>query len=375
MSFTMENDKTVIWLHFHNFHIDLATRLKIDLFPDCVIRSMDQFALYNKQDRNIVIYQFFFNEGSRDPAEDFSWADLVIHYTNEIIVGPWPDHIKRVSSCFKNNNIITLAGGHRNCYDYPRDKAYLDLLTFFSTMADSITIENHTMPSQKEKYFDVLLGTAKPHRVYLLDKIRKHGLEDRCLINMTKDIYKDEYNHDQFNYRSKDMDQYEDPAVIPQTQIPGFGSMETVKGISNGYNLSQHVPNGIYKNCWYSVVAETNPSGSTFFTEKTAKCLLTKRVFVFFGSHGQLAKLRDHGYKTFDPVIDESYDNVEDNVERWNMAFNQMLILFKKDAVSIYNSLETVLEHNYSVINDQKSRLTKLKLWIDKAINDTKLCL
>ena len=156
MSFTMENNKTVIWLHSWIFEIDLAKRLKLDLFPGCVIRTTDQFAHYNKQDRNIVIYGFFFHEGSRDPAEDFSWANLVIHYTNEIIVGPWPDYIKRVSSCLKNKNVITLAGGHRNCYDYPRDKAYLDLLTFFSTMADSITIENRTIPSQKEKYFDVV---------------------------------------------------------------------------------------------------------------------------------------------------------------------------------------------------------------------------
>lgn len=368
MSFTMENEETVIWLHSWIFEIDLAKRLKIDLFPGCVIRTTDQFAHYNKQDRNIVIYQFFFHEGSRDPAEDFSWADLVIHYTNEIIVGPWPDHIKRVSSCFKNNNVITLAGGHRNCYDYPRDKAYPDLLPFFSTMADSITIENHTMPSQKQKYFDVLLGTAKPHRVYLLDKIRKHGLEDRCLINMTKDIYKDEYNHDQFNYRSKDMDQYEDPAVIPQTQIPGFGSMETVRGMSNGYNLSQHVPNKIYQNCWYSVIAETNASESTFFTEKTAKCLMAKRVFVFFGSHGQLAKLREHGFKTFDPVIDESYDNVENDTERWHMAFKQMMMLMEKDPVTIYDSLKSVLSHNHDMIYNQRHRLIRLQSWIKKTI-------
>ena len=369
----MENDKTVVWLYNWIFEVALANRLKIDLFPGCEIRNIDQFATHNKLDRNIVVYPFFFHEGSDDPDEDLSWADMVIHFNNEIIVGPWADYTKRVLSCFKNDKVVTIADGHRDCYDYPRDKAYLDLLTFFSTMADSITMEKTTIPSQKEKYFDVLLGTAKPHRIYLLDKIRKHGLEDRCLINMTKNIYKDEYNHDRFNYRSKDMDQYEDPPVIPQTQIPGFGSMETVKGMSNGYNLSQHVPNGIYQNCWYSVVAETNPSGSTFFTEKTAKCLLAKRVFVFFGSHGQLAKLREHGYKTFDPIIDESYDDVEDDVKRWHMAFNQMLILMKKDAISIYKSLETVLEHNYSLINDQHSRLTKLRLWINKAINNTKI--
>ena len=363
----MENDKTVVWLYNWIFEVALANRLKIDLFPGCEIRNIAQFATHNKLDRNIVVYPFFFHEGSDDLDIDLSWADLVIHYTNEIIVGPWPDYIKRVSSCFKNNNVITLAGGHRNCYDYPRDKAYPDLLTFFSTMADSITIENHTMPSQKEKYFDVLLGTAKPHRVYLLDKIRKHGLEDRCLINMTKDIYKDEYNHDQFNYRSKDMDQYEDPAVIPQTQIPGFGSMETVKGTSNGYNLSQHVPNKIYQNCWYSVIAETNTSGSTFFTEKTAKCLMAKRVFVFFGSHGQLAKLHEHGYKTFGTVIDESYDNIEDSTERWTAGVRQMLKLMEKDPLAVYEKLRSVLEHNQRLILDQTARLKKIKDFINHA--------
>ena len=96
---------------------------------------------------------------------------------------------------------------------------------------------------------------------------------------------------------------------------------------------------------------------------------MAKRVFVFFGSHRQLAKLREHGYKTFDPVIDESYDDVENDVERWDMAFKQMMILMQKDPITVYDSLETVLKHNYGMVYDQSNRLLKLQTWINTSIN------
>jgi len=367
MSSITASKKIIVWQYHWIFELSLAHELKIDLFPDCEVRNPSQFHLYSNNDINIVIYAFFFFEGSSDPKEDFSWADTVIHYCNEIIVGPWKDYKKRITASFNNSKTTTIASGHRNCYDHPEDEAYLDLLHFFNTLTDHCNIEESALPKHKEKQFDVLLGTAKIHRVLILEKLLEHKIEDYCLINMTRDIHDNSYNNSRYNYRSDSMDRYEDPAVITQTQVPGMGSMTAIKGMRNGHNLSQSIPDEIYKNCWYSVVAETNPEFSTFFTEKTAKCLMSKRLFVFFGSKGQLAKLHEHGYKTFGTVIDESYDNIEDPTERWTAGVRQMLKLMEKDPLVVYQELRSVLEHNQRLILDQTARLKKIKDFINHA--------
>ena len=95
---------------------------------------------------------------------------------------------------------------------------------------------------------------------------------------------------------------------------------------------------------------------------------MAKRVFVLFGSRGQLATLREQGYRTFDGVIDESYDLIKDDHARWTAAFEQVLWLMAKDPTEVYNSLDSVLEHNRQLVCDQENRLNNLKKFINNCI-------
>ena len=53
---------------------------------------------------------------------------------------------------------------------------------------------------------------------------------------------------------------------------------------------------------------------------------------------------------TFGDVIDESYDLIEDNFERYQVAFEQVKRLCSMDQVEVYNKIHSVLEHNYNHI-------------------------
>jgi len=82
------------------------------------------------------------------------------------------------------------------------------------------------------------------------------------------------------------------------------------------------------------------------FSEKEAKPIIAKRPFVIFGSKGQLRAFRSLGFKTFDPVIDESYDDIDDKRERWQKVLDSMLTLTNSDHTEVYAKLSAVLEHN-----------------------------
>lgn len=64
-------------------------------------------------------------------------------------------------------------------------------------------------------------------------------------------------------------------------------------------------------------VFDTDASGGAFLTEKTFKPIKYAHPFVIAGPCGSLEALRRSGYKVFDGIIDNSYDLIADNTERW----------------------------------------------------------
>jgi hypothetical protein len=74
-------------------------------------------------------------------------------------------------------------------------------------------------------------------------------------------------------------------------------------------------------NSYCNIVMETHfdadQSGGTFLTEKTFKPIKHGQMFFIAGPAGSLQALRNLGYKTFDSVLDNSYDLITNNTQRW----------------------------------------------------------
>jgi hypothetical protein len=77
------------------------------------------------------------------------------------------------------------------------------------------------------------------------------------------------------------------------------------------------MPYEMYRRTNYTVICETLGTADTFFfSEKTTKPLLGRRLFVMFGAVGFLKNLRRLGFETFGRVINEHYDTIENPKER-----------------------------------------------------------
>jgi hypothetical protein len=76
-----------------------------------------------------------------------------------------------------------------------------------------------------------------------------------------------------------------------------------------------------HENSYCNIVMETHfdadQSGGSFLTEKTFKPIKHGQLFFIAGPMGSLQALRDLGYHTFDSVLDNAYDQIENNTERW----------------------------------------------------------
>lgn len=204
----------------------------------------------------------------------------------------------------------------------------------------------------KPYYFDALLGLEKPVRTYVKSQIDQH-----CAGKVFATYYQ---NGEQLS--SMDNKFFSWPEGVEIINSPTATS-NNVMYYGQETWLSHVIPVDIYNQCAYSIISETYDLNEfSFYTEKTAKALLGKRLFVMFAGQHYLRNLRDLGFKTFDGIIDESYDSESDMDTRAAMAFQQVISLCHRDQQDVYPLAKPIIEHNYQLYMSRDWHADYLKL-------------
>jgi len=101
------------------------------------------------------------------------------------------------------------------------------------------------------------------------------------------------------------------------------------------HNNHRWVNEDIYRNSYFHIILETHfdadGSGGAFLTEKTYKPIKFGQPFLIAGTANSLKLLRSHGYKTFDHVLNNEYDEIENNTERWRALSSEIKRLKKSN--------------------------------------------
>jgi hypothetical protein len=193
----------------------------------------------------------------------------------------------------------------------------------------------------KPRMFDALLGVIKPHRTFVYEAVHNNNLLDKFVMTYGG-TWKDTefYAQDYFVW---------EPDCVPVNKIIGTADWVDYCGVRTG--LSRVIPINTFNDTAYSIIAETDHDNTlSFFSEKTAKPMIARRLFVAFSGYKFLHNLRAQGFRTFDGVIDESYDLILDDTERYTAAFEQVKQLCLRDQQQVYDQIRDTVEHNYNHI-------------------------
>ena len=111
----------------------------------------------------------------------------------------------------------------------------------------------------------------------------------------------------------------------------------------------------LYEDSYFSLVSETYFFENTgrAFTEKTFKPIAYTHPFILMGDPYSLVLLKQLGYKTFHPFIDESYDNEPNSVARLKMILHEVDRLSNLTELELFEFIDGVREitiHNYDVL-------------------------
>jgi hypothetical protein len=199
--------------------------------------------------------------------------------------------------------------------------------------------------------FDVLLGARRPHRDYIMLAFQQSGLVDSSIIN-----YRGFFQGAVIDSVTERVHQQFDQAMqFPYTSPNIDPEWEVAANLHCG--ISSIAPWEIYRRTRYSIVCETLGTGGCFFmSEKTTKAMLAKRVFVPVGSANFINGLHQLGFKTFGNILDESFDNIQDDVERYRLTFEQIRRLAEMDPIQVQEKTADIVEHNYQQLHTLRSQ-------------------
>jgi len=119
-----------------------------------------------------------------------------------------------------------------------------------------------------------------------------------------------------------------------------------------------------YANSYCNIVMETHfdadQSGGTFLTEKTFKPIKHGQLFFIAGPAGSLQLLRKLGYRVFDGILDNSYDQEPDHTQRW-LKLSKAICHAQEHLHELFINALADIEHNQQLFQTTKTnRLNSL---------------
>jgi len=227
----------------------------------------------------------------------------------------------------------------------------------------------------KKKKFVSMNGTARKHRVFFTMLLIEKKLLDFGYYSFGLSKGQDKVSN---NFEGKlafyntmfiDFCMPNIFARIKNTFLENchkFPMRLTVDTVSGKYSPSHFVKEDleIFRESYFNIVQETtyhnhdhysNIGDMIFISEKTYRSMLYKVPFVILSRPYSLKGIRDHGYLTFSPYINEEYDNIEDPELRMLAILEEverLCNLTDNDWLTIQRELQSVIEYNYNKLKN-----------------------
>jgi len=212
-----------------------------------------------------------------------------------------------------------------------------------------LLVEHNKLSTSKEYLFEVTYGQRRYHREYIHEKVSNSIYCDNIL--QSKFFSKSGMQSTTMELNS--LNEWEDEIkfIDDEYLIDYFGHRML------GTEL---IPFKIYNQSLYSIVCESAYSNNySFFSEKISKPIMTKRLFIVISGQHYLKNLRSLGFKTFNGIIDESYDDEPNNEKRWDMAFRQVELICSQDQNIILAKCKSICDYNSNIIQEISSTVVE----------------
>jgi hypothetical protein len=200
--------------------------------------------------------------------------------------------------------------------------------------------------------FNRLTSADRVYRSLLINEFVKHDVLGQGLVSYSKQCpMGGDYNQELSKHK-----------LVPDyVKLEAISNISQIKGeLRIDYKEEELIPNQSYSiSCipecmetFLYIVSETCYWGrKKHLTEKIFKPVVCRMPFVLVGPAHNLEYLRSYGFKTFSPWIDETYDTIEDDIERMRVIGEEIARLSRLSTTELTDMLmemKEVLDHNFN---------------------------
>ena len=252
-----------------------------------------------------------------------------------------------------NNNILVTSEYSQDVVQYPfNNKLYY----FFHGFAAIDWYRGHyalnyNKPIVKQyKYdfisFNRIINNDRSYRIYFISLLKEQGLlpHGQVSFNVTDNLF-DDWQDEVADPDSKlsvtakqHIEEYLtdiNKLVIDHPELPGSASADIPRDVDA---------------FWHVVTETVFYYNKLHLTEKIFKPIVSKQPFMLLAAPGNLAYLRSYGFKTFDGIIDESYDLIQDPDLRTEAVVDQLAwycSLSEAEKTEAMRAIEPIVLHNF----------------------------
>jgi len=194
--------------------------------------------------------------------------------------------------------------------------------------------------------YNRIINNDRSYRIYWVSKLAELGLlpNGQVSFNVTDNLFddwRDEVSDPNTKLSELARQHAErhltdiDKLVIDRAELPGSASADIPREVDA---------------LWHVVTETVFYYDKLHLTEKIFKPIVSKQPFMLLAAPGNLAYLRSYGFKTFDGIIDESYDTIQDNDQRINAVAEQLqwyCNLSQEEKSRVIERLAPIVEHNF----------------------------
>jgi hypothetical protein len=262
-----------------------------------------------------------------------------------------------------------------NCYRFVSGNTAADAIPNFAYFPDHELLywhRNQQIPptpvhsNKRQRNFTVLSRTHKWWRATVMTDLHRDGLLENSYWSYGTDITAGEAETD--NPIEVDTLDIRADITVFLSQGPYTCDAKTTSQHNDHHVIETDHHTDSYCNIVLETHLDADGSGGAFLTEKTFKAIKHGQPFVIVGCAGSLAALRKLGYRTFDHAIDNSYDDVQNNTERWIAVRSAIAQLKSQDLHVWFESCRDDVEHNQQLFCSSKA--DRLNTLLERIHND-----
>ena len=193
--------------------------------------------------------------------------------------------------------------------------------------------------------FNRLVSNDRSYRCYFVSKLAEELLLEHGQVSFGLETEQATWQEEIVYVNTKLSTKAIDHIKLHLPSTPLIIDNEKVLG-----SASADIPRCTNDSLWHIVTETVFYYDKLHLTEKIFKPIVMKQPFMLLGAVGNLAYLKSYGFKTFEGIIDESYDTIVDNDARTEAVVAQIAwycALNAEEKQRVIEAIAPIVEYNF----------------------------